>query len=153
MSWMRHHWIHLKNLQHITLGMHHFHSTWFFSPNSPLPLLPRDLPCRWLLTGHSMVSGCQHPQGQAGVALQPEQPGGARPANDTCKNMSRKALITAVIADRKCQINNLNKTHRLSVLWAGKCGYNAHRRAAMAEFEVLKVYLKQNNIQQLNIAV
>lgn len=42
-----------------------------------------------------MVLGCQHPQGQAGVALQPEQPGDARPAGGTCKNMSRKALISA----------------------------------------------------------
>lgn len=46
-----------------------------------------------------MVLGCQHPQGQAGVAPKPEQPGVARPAGDTCKNMSRKALITAVNAE------------------------------------------------------
>lgn len=40
-----------------------------------------------------MVLGCQHPQGQAGVALQPEQPGVAKPAGDTCKNTSRIALL------------------------------------------------------------
>lgn len=55
-----------------------------------------------------MVLGCQHPQGQAGAALQPEQPSVARPAGDTCKNMSRKALITAV--QKISGINHLNKT-------------------------------------------
>lgn len=71
------------------LGMHHFHSTWFFFVSS-MPLLPCDLPCRWLLTGHSMVLDCPHPQGQAGVALQPEQPGVARPAGDTWNNRAEK---------------------------------------------------------------
>lgn len=39
-------------------------------------------------------------------------------------------------------------SHRLSVLWAGKWGYRAHSRAAMAELEVLKVYLTWDNIKQ-----
>lgn len=50
-----------------------------------------------------MVLGCQHPQEQAGVAPQPEQPGVAKPAGDTCKSLGRKALIRAVNSDRKLQ--------------------------------------------------